>query len=302
MEVAFTEINSPTSNILECIKFIDTIGLACGGDLFFESDLIRSLDGGNTWQKIELPENVNQRKRLFALDMFTDGTVHAVGFGGVTYKSNNFCDSVTYQQEPRFVNWTSIAFRNGHQAMACGQEEIGTGFIVPIKRTEGWTYPFAPENYTFGMNHITFPDSLNGYIAGFGAIYKTTDGGNNWEFTPAENDNFTATEWFSASEGVAIGWEGSILTTQNGGDEWTTIRRGNRMTQQKISLKSLAKNNRNELIAAGENGYLLYSNDRGFSWEQIKNFTDVNFESVAFQDDNTFFVVGSAGRIFKVQL
>ena len=302
MEVAFTEVASPTSEHLECIKFIDTIGFACGGRMFDKSELIRTLDGGMSWHKINLPIQGVENKRLFSLDLLADGTLQVVGFGGVTYKSNNFADSISYQQEPRFAHWTSICFRTPNDAVVCGQGEIEKGFITSIQRQNNWQYLFSNIEHSFGMNHIAFPDSLKGYIAGFGAIYKTTDGGATWDFTEAKNDNFTATEWLSSQEGIAVGWEGSILKTSNGGTDWKIIRKANNLTQKKIRLKCLAHNSNNELIAAGENGYILYSNNKGETWKTLDNFTDINFESVAFQNVNTFFVVGEEGRIFKVQL
>ncbi len=302
MDVVFTEISSPTICQLEHVQFIDSIGFACGGRVFDKSELIRTKDGGATWHKIQLPLQGVDNKRLFSLDMLADGTMHIVGFGGVTYKSTNFADSLTYLQEPRFAHWTSICFRTPNDAIACGQDDIAEGFIVPIKRADNWLYPFVSKTHSFGMNHIAFPDSMTGYISGFGAIYKSTDGGVTWNFTEAKNDNFTASEWFSTQEGVAVGWEGSILKTIDGGTQWDKIRSANRVGQKRIKLKCVEQNSKNELIAAGENGCILYSNDKGVSWTELENFTDVNFESIAFQSDNTFFAVGNDGRIFKVQL
>ena len=297
----FTEISSPTSYQLSCIKFVGDIGFACGGSQFAKSELIRTLDGGESWHIIPLPPNT-ESKQLYSLDVLANGRLEAVGFGGVTFSSTYFGADISFQQEPRWAHWRSVCFRNNEEAIICGRDGIKTGLITNIEKGSDWKYPWNDDNHSFGMYHINFADSLHGYIAGFGAIYKTIDGGKTWDFTSAKNDYFTATEWFSATEGVAIGWEGSILRTENGGEDWDIIRNANKLAQKKIYLKSLAQNNSSELVAAGEKGCILYSNDKGRNWKEFKHFTYTDFESVAFYDKNTFFVVGDAGRIFKVQL
>ncbi len=301
IHASFTEVSSPTTYQLSCVKFVNDIGFACGGSQFTKSEIIRTIDGGVSWHIIPLPTNV-ENKQLYSIDVLPNGRFEAVGFGGVTYSSTNFGTDVAFQQEPRWAHWRSVCFRSNEEAIICGRDEIKTGFITNIQKDSNWKYPWNDDSHSFGMYHITFADSVTGYIAGFGAIYKTTDGGKTWNFTAAKNDYFTATAWFSTTEGVAIGWEGSILRTENGGANWKTIRNANKLAQKKIYLKSLAKNGQSELIAVGEKGCVIYSNDQGRSWKELDHFTSTDFESVSFYDQNTFFAVGDGGRIFKVEL
>lgn len=295
-----TEINSPTTYDLACVKFVGAIGFACGGMDYRKSELLKTTDGGATWAVCPLPHGEDTRM-LYGLDVLPDGTLETAGFGGITFHSDDFGNTIFYRQEPRYKTWRSVCFRTPNNAMLCGQEGLGEGYINAIKRQTGWAYGFDDVNHSFGMYHITFVDSTVGYIAGFGAIYKTTNGGESWNFTTAKNDYFTATSWFSKTEGVAIGWEGSICTTQNGGDDWQTVRSANKLGQPKIRLKSLAQNARQELVAVGEKGCMLYSSDKGQHWNVLAEAGDVHLESIAFLDDDTFFVVGQGGRIFKVQ-
>ena len=302
IETTITEINSPTTFDLSCVKFANDTGFACGGSLFDKSILIRTTDGGLTWQNLKLPLSTSQNKKLFALDVQANGELHVAGFGGITLRSTDFGNTLSFQQEPRYYFWTGIDFRTPNEAYLCGQDGLKKGYINTIQESGGWLFPFLETSHSFGMNDIQFFDSLTGYIAGFGAIYKTTNGGKRWEFTNAKNDNFTATTWFSTQEGVAVGWEGSILRTEDGGENWEKIRSANRVGQRRIRLKCLTKNTKDELVAAGEKGCILYSNDKGSNWKEIQNVPRVNLESVCFQNDRTFFAVGAEGRIFKIIL
>lgn len=296
-----TEVDSPTSFQLSCVKFVGNNGFACGGSQFSKSEIIRTLDGGATWDVLTIPPNTDQ-KQLYSIDVLANGRLQAVGYGGVTFSSDNFGTDVRFQQEPRYAHWRGVSFRNNNEAVICGRDGIETGLITYTNKTDNWQFPWNSDVHSFGMYHITFADSLTGYIAGFGAIYKTIDGGNSWSFTTAKNDYFTATEWFSATEGVAIGWEGSILRTEDGGENWEIIRNANKVAQKKIYLKSLAQNSAFELVAVGEKGCMLYSSDHGRNWKSFAEYSDTNLESVSFQDNNTFFAVGEGGRIFKVEL
>jgi|GEM_PF-956210 len=302
IETSLTEINSPTSFDLSCIKFANDTGFACGGSLFDKSILLRTTDAGITWQNLPLPLTNEQNKKLVALDVLNSGELQVAGFGGITLRSADFGNTLSFQQEPRFYFWTGLAYRTNNEAYLCGQDGLKKGYINSVKRSAGWIHPFLESSHSFGMNDIQFFDSLHGYIAGFGAIYKTTDGGKLWQFTNAKNDNFTSTVWFSRQEGVAVGWEGTIAKTDDGGMNWDNIRSANRVGQRRVRLKCITKNNKDELIAAGEKGCILYSNDKGQSWKEIQNVPKVNLESVCFQNEQTFFAVGEEGRIFKIIL
>lgn len=296
-----SEVISPATSTLYSVKFIGQIGFACGGLDYRKGELLKTTDGGESWNLVALPES-NGERAIYGLDVLADGTFEAVGYGGQTFRSDDFASTIVFNQDPRWKLWRSICFRTPNSAVLCGQDGLDVGYISSIHRSSNWSYPFFQNEHSFSMYHITFADSNTGYISGFGAIYKTTDGGSTWDFTAAKNDYFTATTWFSSNEGVAIGWEGSVLRTANGGADWEQIRSANKLGQKKIRLKSLAQNSRQELIAAGEKGCMLFSTDKGKSWKFLEDAADVNFESISFLDDDHFFAVGSEGRIFKVEL
>lgn len=107
-----------------------------------------------------------------------------------------------------------------YQSEDCGDtwEMIGVGYN---SNSAGVEYN-SNSNGPPGFNAIFFFDDSVGYIGGdFGALSKTTDGGNNWNplFAPgfeAINDLF----FISPDSGVAVGTNGIVRFTTDGGNTW----------------------------------------------------------------------------------
>ena len=90
---------------------------------------------------------------------------------------------------------------------------------------------------------------------------------------------------------VAVGSDGEILTTNDGGTLWMNQQSG---TDYNLSACSAVQS---EIWVVGENGTILYSHDFGISWlEQISNTTN-NLRSVSFVDNLNGWVVGADGII-----
>jgi hypothetical protein len=108
------------------------------------------------------------------------------------------------------------------------------GFQFSDTMLNGWYQQFMPSIGSRQITDITFLDSLTGYAvtnnlsAGdTGYILKTTNGGDNWNFSFTVNRGFTAIEFVNLNTGYACGGSGGGTTylckTTNAGLNWSSV-------------------------------------------------------------------------------
>lgn len=203
------------NGILRDIWFEDeTFGWAVGD----EGTIIHSEDGGLTWNQIVPVTD-------FSLQCFIpagDGVFYVGGQGGTVLKSENGGDLWIFPQDNTIRDdIADIAF-----------SDPNTGWTVTyngkiFKSQDGgmhWNLSFSDPLMQFSS--LTAPDPDHVWAAGTyanygqGAIVGTENGGLDWTFLaddiPAIHD-ITGTD---ALHGWAVGMNGAIYHTQNGGNNW----------------------------------------------------------------------------------
>jgi photosystem II stability/assembly factor-like uncharacterized protein len=112
---------------------------------------------------------------------------------------------------------------------------------------------------------------------------------------PANNNDLTAVSMANAFVGCAVGTNGTILLTNNGGVNWTPVQapiNGNITGVQMYNL--------NVAILSTSSGYVYQTLDGGLTWTEIYNSGGVQFNSVSFKDSTFVFIVGDGGKIVKI--
>ena len=96
---------------------------------------------------------------------------------------------------------------------------IGFGFTDSPPPPSGWYQQFMPDLGGRQITDITFLDSLNGYAVtnnlspgDTGYILKTTNRGDNWNFSFTVNRGFTAIGFVNFDTGYACGGSGGGTT------------------------------------------------------------------------------------------
>jgi len=121
-----------------------------------------------------------------------------------------------------------------------------------ITETSGWfagSYIYKTSNGGNNWNKINvngpfytihFADSSTGWSAGDNnKIVKSTDGGNNWiTQIPGLNSNFTSSYFYSPNSGYITGTGGVIVKTVNGGENWISLNSGTTNTLRAMSFIS----------------------------------------------------------------
>lgn len=101
---------------------------------------------------------------------------------------------------------------------------------------------------------------------------------------------------WEGGRGVAVGNEGAVLITADGGKTWRAVEDvprsavTNKLTRVRVGADGQA-------IAVGEMGALLRSKDYGATWSRLRDEEDVAWNDVALLPGGGLVVVGEFGRI-----
>jgi len=113
--------------------------------------------------------------------------------------------------------------------------------------------------------------------------------------TPTERTLQDIAAW-DAEHAVAVGNDGLILHTADGGVSWTQAtdvprsQVANKLNRVRVGSDGMA-------LAAGEMGSLLISRDQGKRWTRLRPEEDVAWNDAAFLADGRIIAVGEFGRI-----
>lgn len=280
-----------SSDRLNKILFVnDSVGYMVGGQRFDNSTILKTYDSGKTWTYKNIPEapkelfNICQSPggKLYAIgfdgkllisDNGNDWVYHQlwylpykdIGFysndkaaviGGVSfiYGYRTIIDS-----SGSFQHYDSLNYEMNDIEMVSNQTGFIAGYGVVLKTDDsGKNWQFLNingDNFTaihaYGINNI--------WISGYsGSIFHSTDGGENWERKRNGNDltkphyKLLDILFTDATHGYAIGEDGLLIYTDDGGDHW--------MEFEKFTSNALRS------IVALKNGYFIVCGDNGTAY------------------------------------
>jgi len=284
----------PSCPVMYGMDFRDSLVGLCGGDRVSTQDggpgIFKTTDAGVTWVR-KFNDSANDV-------LWLDNTTALAIVGATIYRSTNEGNT-----------WSPISFDvwTGLDEMVL----LPDGTIVGVSLAgDGWRSPDGGVSWTRTLEgigdlpvnwNVSFFDSQNGAIVGQGGyFFKTTDGGLTW--TPT-NSGVGGVEWhdlemFDDSTGLAVGQNGYYLRTTNGGNHWSVGRlqvTGVTLDRDE-TLRALSIVDQDFAVAAGYNGVVYKTSDRGVTWESIgypQLPTDLYIEDVKFIDHNTGYVAGT---------
>ena len=130
-----------------------------------------------------------------------------------------------------------------------------------------------------------------------GKIVRSEDGGQTWFVqTPPVTTNWQDIAYWDANRAVVVGNEGHGLVTDDGGQTWSPVALpvsdiAGKVFRVEIDPSGVA-------WAAAEVGVLMYSADRGETWQRANTAEqDVAWNDIGFLEDGTVCAVGEFGQI-----
>ena len=179
-------------------------------------------------------------------------------------------------------------------ANAAGADTSQVVFFTTAPMPVGWTVRQTdPSDY---LSAVSFGSSTTGMAVSYwsGRVYRTTDGGANWNIVRAGVPNPWSVAVSGLSNAIVVGNEGLILQTTDGGATWADRSMAGISFLQRVRYASPTV-----LFAVGNGGTILRSTNGGAAWTAQNSGTSADLYSCSFIDANRGFAVGYGGVILK---
>jgi photosystem II stability/assembly factor-like uncharacterized protein len=310
---------------LESITWVDEIvGFSVGENL-----IIRTADGGITWEEIPL----SFEGKLLDVAFWDQNAGVAVGENGLILKTQD--SGNTWVQIPSGTTQAlkSVAISSENKALVTSG---GGQILLSTNRGEKWTNLNSGTNQP--INAITYINSDTAYVAGNqGLVLRTYDGGIQWTALNSDlSTNLNGIAFSNPLIGYAVGDGGIIIKTLDGGENWiaqtspvttdlkkiaistldirivtivgdlatalrstnsgATFGKANLGATNTRNIKALAfKPASNLVFAVGQDGYLLSSTNAGSSYSQRLAGIRNDFSGTDFKTDRAGHITGQKG-------
>lgn len=288
-------LQSNTGDRLNAIYVSGSTQYVVGGDRFTRATILVSSDSGNNW----VVNNITEAgKGLYGVSANTHGNVYVCGFDAKLIWSNDDGKQWHFVQMSNWQPFKDIEFVGANKALAISGVSYNSGGIGILDSTGSILHW---DSVATEYNDIAMADANIGYIAGYGVVMKTSDGGNTWSYLDIKNDNFTALSIINKNNVWTCGVGGSIWHTSDGGNTWQRKRNGNNLLKTKYHLHDILFIDDNNGWCVGEGGLVMYTKDGGEHWSEYEKFTDNILRSIALLPDGRLLVCGDNGSLYKLE-
>lgn len=292
---SITIINSGTEGDLQKILFLtDSIGYIVGGSRYAYADILQTTDGGLNWSLSVFNQETD--KAIYGLCQF-EGRIYGAAFDG----------KVFFQADPE-TNWQNRQTNCWEWFHGIDFATANKGFIVSgiafhsgkIMQTDSIGNISKVDSFEMELSDIKFVSNSVGYVCGYGAILKTINGGQSWHFLNIHGDFFKSMSCPDEKNIWSVGYNGSIVHSENGGQNWDKQRNGDNPLLKRWRLRAVVFKDLKVGYAVGDEGLIINTDDGGKHWKEINNDNKKDLYSIAIQSDGTIWVVGEKGIILKI--
>ncbi len=255
-----------------------------------------STDGGNTWNRLQLPVGSPLTRYITAK---SGGTAYAAGTWGYIEKTTDYGNSWT-----SLSTWVAppLAWGAGIYGIDFPTAQVGYAVIDEGENDEGkilktidggatWIIQDTTSQFQ-GFRAVDFINENMGCIGGSN-IYNTFNGGQTWILRMSNLGWHGVVSISHTGNGVmvAVGYGGTFLRSTDFGQSWANV-----TGVPNLDYRSVCFSDANNGFAAG-NSTLLKTTDAGVTW----NVTNVgaNIFAIDFPTPGKGFAVGSNGLILQ---
>lgn len=293
---AATQVTVPATHDINAIRFVnDTLGFMAGGEKYSATELLTTKDGGKTWS-LFAQQNFDS-KAVYGL-AYNGNQMFAVGYDGKFYSPENNYAHWNITQMSYWEWMQDITFTGVNKGFVIAGEGYRAGRIYATDTLGNLT---TIDTFEFQLADIQFANAQVGYISGYGAVLKTMDGGTTWQLQDVRGDLFRSIYCVDEQHVWAVGYNGTIIHTGDGGAHWEHQRNGDNILLKKYRLRAVAFKDINVGYAAGDKGLILKTTDGGAHWSEFKQLTDKDLKCMTIHPDGSLWVAGADGVVFHIR-
>lgn len=301
--------------------------------LGYNGKVLSTEDSGMTWTRIDAGSD----QALYSIDMVDDNIGWIVGQaatiqrttdggktwtsqGGDVYMTDDCRETHGEDEECALAPLFAISAVDAMTAYAIGDRST----VATTKDGgESWQSYTLKNDELEGMDlnsllafedpvlyDIHFFDAQTGFVVGeFGKIFQTTDGGESWQekqatlvgdlyFDVMELPTFFDIEFLDRNRGFAVGLDGRVAATTDGGESWDWAEHGVEGFDSPFYSSEILPNG--NVWVVGASGQVLQGDANG-KFRQGSFGTQVNnwIRAVRFYDNKNGWVIGGFGFIMN---
>ncbi len=189
--------------------------------------------------------------------------------------------------------YRAIRMRSDIVAFAAGGDMIGNG-IIDMSVDTGYTWTNVTVLPGHPVSRLHFVDDQVGFaacggyrrllnngiqLADSGALYRTTNGGLDWQLVHDDNiSGFSDVAFLTGEIGVATRVDGAMLRTTNGGDSWepASVNISGSYVLTSVTFRSDGLGFASAYRPDGTEGLILTSDDEGETWHEQFSTSGLN--------------------------
>ncbi len=276
----FESVLSPGSEWGKSIPLVASPNLDDGGIIFasfvdnnHKDSIMRSTDGGRTWESIQMPQSDYQIPLAVSPNFANDHTVFAL------------IENDLYKSTDSGAHWATIG----------APETSGAGYNR-----------FIVVSPNYAVDNAIFVGLYDGY--GIGGVYSSTNEGQIWGLMTGSAAR--AVTDFDISPGYpgdptmfVVSYNDGILRSDDGGTTWVTLVDPELSPDFRVALSPGFPDDSTLFVIANgiSNGAIYSSTNRGDSWSKLKEsgyFADALAVSPNFSQDQTIIIANEYEGVF----
>lgn len=205
---------------MTCLKFLNGNTGFASKNVFGMNSFMKTNDAGNTWTTIETFPLIGQSP-YFDIFMFNVDSGYTISYDGIVRKYSGAALQIMNINSSTPIFYPKIKFTADNKGFILSTDSINTPYLRRLLRStdNGITWNTVLFDSSGYFLELEFADNTSGYLTGTAGVYKTSDGGANWNLinvSPAYCNQLAVVD----STTLYITKSNSIYSSQDGGLTW----------------------------------------------------------------------------------